>query len=315
MNIKKPTLTYLIGIPGCGKSTYAKTLKGYTIHSSDALRKELFNDENFQGDNNAVFEELHKRIINDLRNGKDVVYDATNLNRKRRMDFLRRLSKIECHKSCKLVIAPYHTCVKRNNNRERKVPIDAMKRMYMSFQPPHKSEGWDDIDIIVSCGKYDYKDYTIHTLYNKATGIDNFNQCNKFHTLTLGEHCRKAMEYILSYYNENLLLASTALIHDVGKVFTQTNINSKGEKDGDCHYYGHNSVGAYDSIFYSINAQRSIDDILHIAVLIYFHMVPYNWKDEKEGMLAKTKGRFRTQVGEELFNEIIALYDADRYAH
>ena len=44
-------------------------------------------------------------------------------------------------------------------------------------------------------------------------------------------------------------------------------------------------------------------------------MLPYNWKDEKEGMLAKTKGRFRTQVGEELFNEIIALYDADRYAH
>ena len=45
-----------------------------------------------------------------------------------------------------------------------------------------------------------------------------------------------------------------ALLHDQGKIMTKSRINSKGEDDGNCHYYQHHCVGAYNSIFYTINA-------------------------------------------------------------
>lgn len=309
-----PTLIMLVGIVGSGKSTYAKSLKDdYTIHSSDALREEMFGDvnENSKESNAKLFEELHRRIKRDLQNGNNVVYDATNINRRRRINFLSEIKNIPCYKVCHLVMSPYYLCVRRNRCRERFVPEEVIKRMYMNFQPPHKSEGWDEIDIILSCKKKDFKDYNIEILYNFATGINYFNQDNKHHSFTLGEHCRKAKEYVAEHYPTNQILYDIALIHDEGKVFTRTIINSKGIKDGDCHYYQHHCVGAYNSIFYMINKGYEIDEILHAASVIFFHMHPYNeWKDNK-----KLEERMKLQIGETLYNDIIALHEADQYAH
>lgn len=309
-----PTLTILCGIAGSGKSTYAKSLsKYYTIHSSDDLREEMFGDvnENSKESNAKLFDELHRRIKEDLKNGKDVIYDATNLNRKRRLGFLQELKNIPCIKTCVLVVAPYYVCLLNNKNRDRQVPESAIKRMYMNFQPPHKSEGWDNIDIMFSCQKEDFADYTLSTLYNHATGIDYMDQGNYHHSLTLGEHCRKAAVYILEHYPKNKLLHFAALLHDEGKVFTMTAVNSKGERDGNCHYYQHHCVGAYDSIFYMYNLGYHVEDIIHVATLIYFHMCPYReWKMSKS-----VEKRLKIQLGERVYNEIIALHDADEFAH
>ena len=58
-------LIILCGLPGSGKSSYAEAFKDYddaiyegstVIHSSDAIRGELFGDPSFQGDNAKVFE-------------------------------------------------------------------------------------------------------------------------------------------------------------------------------------------------------------------------------------------------------------------
>ena len=309
-----PTLIMLCGIAGAGKSTYANSLsKYYKIHSSDELREEMFGDvnENSKESNARLFTELHKRIKDDLKNGIDVIYDATNINRKRRVAFLAELKNIPCHKTCILVIAPYYVCLLNNQKRTKKVPDNAIKRMYMNFQPPHKCEGWDDIDILFSCDKEDFSDYTLATLYNHATGIDYINQGNHHHSLTLGEHCRKASQYIVANYPKNKLLYLAALLHDEGKVFTMTVINSKGERDGDCHYYQHHCVGAYDSIFYMYNLGYRVDDITHVASLIYFHMHPYReWKQTKS-----VEKRLKIQLDERLYEDIIALHNADEYAH
>ena len=80
----KAKLTMLIGVSGVGKSTFAKQLKDAgeidLIISSDALRAELFGDENEQNRNNELFNELHNRIRKALKEGKRVGYDATNLS-------------------------------------------------------------------------------------------------------------------------------------------------------------------------------------------------------------------------------------------
>ena len=53
----------LVGLPGSGKSTIAKKMieknPNIKVFSSDSLRKELWGDENKQGDNSKLFNELH----------------------------------------------------------------------------------------------------------------------------------------------------------------------------------------------------------------------------------------------------------------
>ena len=69
----------LVGLPGSGKSTFAKNL-GYNIFSSDELRKELWGDESKQGNNTELFTELHRRIKKALKNAnffkKPVIYNS-----------------------------------------------------------------------------------------------------------------------------------------------------------------------------------------------------------------------------------------------
>ena len=135
----------LVGLPGCGKSTYAKKVEaeGYVIHSSDAIREELFGDVNSQEDNAKVFEVLHKRIKDDLAKGTSCVYDATNMSMKRRKAFLDEISKISCRKKCVLFVVPIEVCKEWNQKRERKVPDEVYDKMLKSFWVPAFYEGWD----------------------------------------------------------------------------------------------------------------------------------------------------------------------------
>ena len=70
----------------------------FVIYSSDDIREELYNDVNNMENNNKVFDVLHQRIRDTLIDGKDCVYDATNMNWKRRRAFLESIKKIECYK-------------------------------------------------------------------------------------------------------------------------------------------------------------------------------------------------------------------------
>ena len=99
----KPKFIMLVGLPGSGKSFKAQELSqeyNATIFSSDALREELFNDVNHQADNTTLFNELHKRIKDCLKEGNNAIYDATNINYKKRMAFLAELKNIPCEKIC-----------------------------------------------------------------------------------------------------------------------------------------------------------------------------------------------------------------------
>ena len=305
----------LVGLPASGKSTYAKELSeqyNAKIHSSDALREELFGDVNAvsKENNDILFTELYKRVKKDLRNGNNVVYDATNVNKRNRLAFLKFISGVECEKICVLVALPYHLCLTRNLQREKSVPADVIERMYKHFQPPNEKEGWDSFSIYVNCEESDIFAYSTSVLFNNASGIDYFHQESQHHRDTLGLHSRKVADLM---YEAKKELEYTALIHDVGKIFTKTRTNSHGVEDGDCHYYGHNCVGAYESLFYFLNdTDYEADAIIYHMNLIYYHMVPYNdgWNDTESKIR-----RLKAQLGEELYEDVVLLNRCDREAH
>lgn len=175
----------LIGLPGSGKSEIARQLAdGNTIVlSSDAIRKEFYGDETIQDDPAKVFEEMQRRTIAALKDGKNVVYDATNISRKKRKHLLSSIT-IPCQKIAYVIWARYETCLARDNSRNRNVGESVIRRMLLNFQPPYYDEGWDDIEFRLNDEPYRRSDY------------DNWLNCehdNPHHNNTVKEHTLRVM--------------------------------------------------------------------------------------------------------------------------
>lgn len=303
--MSKPTFTMMVGLVGSGKSTYAKQLAEETnaiICSSDAIREELYGDENSQDNNEEIFKILHSRIKENLKNGKNVIYDATNINSKRRRAFLSELRKIPCVKKCIVIATPFEVCCIQNESRDRVVPYEVIERMYKNWNTPYWFEGWNEIEI-----KFP-DDFEI----NNVIGIwisdhMDYDQNNPHHSYTLGQHCNLVGQAL----KDDMLLHCAGLLHDCGKPFTKSFINSKGEETDVAHYYQHHCVGAYDSLFFRYPDKV---DRLDVSILINLHMMPYFWEKDKEHG-EKTRQKYQKIWGDELYNNVMKLREADKKAH
>ena len=311
--INKPTFTMCVGIPGAGKSTWLENNKeelNFIIHSSDAIREEL-GDVNDQSKNELVFNILHKRIKDDLLNGNNVVYDATNLSRKRRMNFINNeLKNIPCRKICVLFATPVECCKKNNANRERKVPEEVIERMYLNYESPWYTDGFDDIQIVWWDGNYEGLEFDI--LYDMMEWC-KISHNNPHHEFSIGDHMISALcHYIRNNIgNVNDLLADCILLHDCGKPYVKSYLNSKSEITDVAHYYQHHLVGSYNSLFYLKEKEYSDEDILYGSLLIGLHMRPFlAWKQSE-----KAKERDRRLFGDDVINDIEILHECDMAAH
>lgn len=304
--MNRPTFLMLVGLPCSGKSTMAKELAekyNANIHSSDALREELLGDINDQTNNELVFQTLHKRIKDDLRNGKSCVYDACCVRYKERMAFLQELKNILCEKICVLMAAPYEVCLERSQKRDRKVPEHVIKRMYRNFDPPWYYEGWDNIHVEYAPNS----EGSLGWAREWVESVAYYNQDNSHHALTLGSHCWQAVKYLDRHIPDSSSpteLRYAAMLHDCGKPFCKTFTNTKGEITEQAHYYGHEHTGSYDSLFYEMACCN-----LRVAVLIRWHMQLYFIKEKK------TLNKYRKLWGENLYSDLQNLHRADISAH
>ena len=285
-----PKFYMLVGLPGSGKSTYSKTIKDAVIISSDALRKELYGSEEELGN---PFEEMIKRTIAALKNEKDVVFDATNLSTKKRRYIVERIKKYADYKKAIVIATPYTECLKRNAERERHVPEEVIKRMYMAFTMPCKQEGFDEVSI----------HYTDFVPMNESE-MCKIPHDNSHHHLSIGDHMIAAYTYLRDnypQYRSDYELVTATMLHDIGKPFCKTFVNKRGETSTEAHYYGHESVGAYDVMFYDISEAH----VINIALLIQNHMCFYIGNPEK----------VRNFLGDELYGKLLILHDCDKNAH
>lgn len=120
--MSEPRMIMMVGLPGSGKSTCAEhyaSVHNYTIFSSDAIRKELYGDESEQQDPQKVFRILHRRIKEALLEGKNCIYDATNLTSKLRRNFLQYISNVNCIKVAQVIWSDYEMCLARAQQKAR----------------------------------------------------------------------------------------------------------------------------------------------------------------------------------------------------
>lgn len=149
--MSKNVLIVLGGLPASGKSTYAEMLVESGVFcavSTDGIRGELYGDENIQGDGKTVFAIAHARIEDLGKDGNNVVFDATNIDRKTRINLVKKMRPHFDIIICKWFSTPLLTCKLRNAKRERQVPEEVLDRMYERFRAPMLDEGFDIVEEI-----------------------------------------------------------------------------------------------------------------------------------------------------------------------
>lgn len=138
----------LIGLPGSGKSTFARfladCLPNSTIVSTDAIRARLYGDESIQGEWAEIEREMLQDIHNALAAAKTVIYDATNFKRSDRLTWLRHPETAPIEWLGWHLQTPLTICKQWNSKRDRVVPdeiLESMNRTLKQF-PPIAAEGF-----------------------------------------------------------------------------------------------------------------------------------------------------------------------------
>ena len=143
----------LIGIQGSGKTTFATKLsqeKNCLVASTDYVRKHIKDVKESE-----VFETVYKMVADEIKNNRDIIYDATNITPKVRKRFFDEVSKYEVTPK---VIAYYFDtdvmeCFKRVKIRntiegELYLPEEVVFSYNEKIIKPELTEGFVKINIV-----------------------------------------------------------------------------------------------------------------------------------------------------------------------
>ena len=141
----------MVGVSGSGKSTFANTLSNEFDSvrvETDAIRLELTGNESDQSKNGLVFSVARQRVEKFLDEGKNVIFDATNLTVKDRKEFISIGKKFDCQIRAYVIKPDLSVSKARNESRHRKVPSDVIDRQNTKFVIPSLVEGFDQVKIV-----------------------------------------------------------------------------------------------------------------------------------------------------------------------
>lgn len=102
-------------------------------------------DESIIKDDKLVFEIVDIILSYMLSHKRNVIYDATNLRIETRIRYIEIAKSYGAYVTVHWVNCPLKVAIERNAQRERHVPILAIKRFHRSLQAPTIAEGMDKI--------------------------------------------------------------------------------------------------------------------------------------------------------------------------
>lgn len=165
-------LYMLCGVPGSGKSTFARSfsfnVKSEYISRDEIRFKILKEDEDYFSHEDEVVTIFHNRIADLLKNNINVIADATHNTKKARFNFLHALETLGVNFEEVNIIPIYmntslENCLINNKKRTGKacVPDDVVMRMYNASQKPNYNEHYNYYHII-------YRKYIEQEVINNA---------------------------------------------------------------------------------------------------------------------------------------------------
>lgn len=291
-----PKLYYMVGLPGSGKSAYAKELCDTVYNLTDHYAK--MNAKGIR-DRNIIVTKFNQQIIDALSSGKDCAVDATNVKAKNRIHFLRHvLRDVACEKICVIMATPYLKCL-QDSSTEPKVVDEYLRK----WETPLAEEGFDEVWV-----HYDRPEWQTCNgdALDMPTLLADYNQETPNHMWSLGHHLSytyKCLRTYIARQDRNCVseeLSYAAILHDVGKIFTKSY-----DENLKVRYFSHNNVGGYESLFFDCGDA----DKAYVSALICHHMDPYFWTAPNQEM------KFIRNFGNDFYLDIMALHGADREAH
>ena len=148
-------LMVLIGLPGSGKSTWARCFvqqfPRYEVLSTDETRALLYGDATVQGAWGQIWRQLELCLRQgiqalDLQVRDGLLFDATNVQLGRRRDLLKTLRDIGYSDIGAVWFdTPLAVCLARNQGRDRTVPPEVILKMHRELVggPPDIADGFD----------------------------------------------------------------------------------------------------------------------------------------------------------------------------
>ena len=151
MNLR-PTITFLVGPPASGKSTWVSKNSGdATIISRDDILDKLRKDynlsyaESFSNSElqNKVNSELNNHIAKSLKSNKDLIVDMTNMTKRSRSFILNKIPDIYT-KNAIVFNVPKSELLRRLKKREmetgKSIPLHVVDNFINSYERPTNSE-------------------------------------------------------------------------------------------------------------------------------------------------------------------------------
>lgn len=146
-----PLCHFLVGPPGCGKSTFANLLTQLNPHSqiisTDTTRLLLFGDESIQGDWLLIESKIITQMQEAIQAERPIIYDATNAKKEWRSSLLKQ---VDAPWIAWYLSTPLEVCKKWNKNRSRQVPEEVIESLFRALQAniPETSEGFVAVNTV-----------------------------------------------------------------------------------------------------------------------------------------------------------------------